>query len=205
MALFQTTTGSEISADAFLKVHAMVVSRDGTTAFLGGNSSVALRIGTRAVEGALAGIKQEIGGRWFFETLEINDGTILMLAASRRRGYSRLLENASLLLRVRDNGPLMRFTIATMRLPGRSRFQEVCSTGRCDLLTYEQAQGLLTQPFPESMRRRFALNQANLITQTQLEAALSLPPVVTTRTVPVDSTAGEPARIIRVQRRRRKL
>lgn len=97
-------------------------------------------VGSPIYEDAVPGRKPDIGGRWMTRSYQIEEGTILKVFGQCKPTFNSHRVNASLYLRARATGPLIR---VEFDLTGHSsaRYEQVRPiTGRFDVLTAAQAQ-----------------------------------------------------------------
>lgn len=91
-------------------------------------------VGRPIFDSAVAGVRPEIGGRWVDSTFTLEEGTILRVKASRRKGHRTLVDAGQLYIQMRADAALHAVVMPTLQVAGRSRLSQVDVTGRFDIL-----------------------------------------------------------------------
>ena len=171
MGLISTMTGSEAQSDAFVKIYAFHVGKDGKDQFISKAKTMtsAVKGGVPTYEGAVAGITKEIGGSWIMQSYEVGEGEILKINTQKKEGWNTLLRSAQIFLHVRENGPLQEVTINLLNRP-RSRFPRAVFSGRFDILTPDEVFNMYGIVVPAHYHRFFSpLAQEKVYSIRQLQ------------------------------------
>lgn len=205
MQIISTFTGSETLADASAKVHLFHVT-EAREEFISKAPTFTPELvrehGRPVFESAVAGIRQEIGGRWIRNTYEIADEVVMKLYVTRKGGWNELAKSCMVYIQFRDNAALRKITVPLINRPGKSRFAVAELTGRFDILTARQvlAMGVKMNNSALALCSQTAMDAT--LSVTKLTDALASPVRVVERTTV--SSSGE-ERVVRVRRRVRRL
>jgi hypothetical protein len=201
----QTMTGNETVADALAKVHLFHVQEKREDFLSAAAKMPHGRVrsqGSPVFESAVAGVRQEIGGRWVRAVYDVEEGEILKLYVSRKGGWGEQMRACVLFLRVRQHAALRRVSIPLLNVPNKSRFERADITGRFDVLTAREVMGAGCAVSHSSVMMSARSAVDNTLSIAVLEEETTSSPKTVAATVAVE---GGESKVIRVRRRVRRM
>lgn len=212
MPLLQAFTGNEVVNDSFIKIHLFHSPHPGGA---GGEREVFINsaaktvptdsaiqaVGRPTVENALTNIRPEIGGRWFRQSYEIQEGEVLKLFVQKRAAWGKLTQTACFFMQMRKGAALRKLSVRLLCTP-QSRHSVAELIGCFDLLPLDYARDLGVKILGNNLSCFSQEQVAKLVAVSELEPEQAPLPRVSTQEVVSDT--GEKHRIT-VRRKLRSL